>query len=223
MTTDGIFYLEDCRAIQQNIAQIENRTFEIERCLQLGADAKDQIDAAVRFAQETKTMIDKFKNFARPEEPSRVSQFRLFSSQLQTVVGNLESSVSKYRRPVQPEFVKNNNPFTPGSHVSSDDMHRGMTTLQDGGKAAALTDLRRVEREMGSLQKIYQQLHAQAVEQQGSIELISHNMAQAVSSTDGANKELLLTQQSKDRRLYWKLFIAGFIVVILFLYVYLSR
>ena len=221
MTTDGIFYLEDCRAIQNNISQIENRTFEIERCLQLGADPKDQIDAAVRFAQETKTMLDKFKNFARPEEPSRVSQFRLFSSQLQTAVGNLEISVSKYKRPARPEFVRVSNPFTPGSHLSSDDV--GMMTLQEGVKSAALTDLRRVEREMGSLQKIYQQLHAQAVEQQSSIELISHNMEKAASSTEGANKELLITQASKDRRLRWKLYLAGIFVFIVFFYVYLSR
>jgi hypothetical protein len=216
----SLFYLQDCKTIQSNLNQIANRTFEIERAISLNADPKDQIDAAVRFVQTTKTLLDKFKTYA--SDPARSSQFQTYSLQLQNACAHLERSVEQYRPGIRKDKLVCKNPFTPGSSVSS---LADVEVAQTGSafQSSALQDLRRVEKEMNSLQQIYQQLKAQALDQQGSIELISHGMGRAQENTENANKELLITREGEDRKLKWKIYVISFLAFFVFLSFYLSR
>ena len=218
------YYLEDSRRIQRETEVIGSRAREIRRLLGVGVDPRDLIDAAVRQAVETKTALDKFREYQRIDPISRAATHQTLSSNLQAAVKDLESVVALYapeKTGVVAEVTaggreKRENPFTPGSAAES------VEFLEEGLKRGAISDLKRVEREMHSLQRIYQALHGQAIEQQAAIETVAGNMISAESNTAQANKQLLLTQERSDRKLRWKIYFFVFVLVLLVFYALLS-
>ena len=216
------FYLEDARRIQRETEVIGSRAQEIKRLLGLDVDARDLIDAAVRQAVETKTALDKFRDFSRTDPLARGANYQNLSASLQNAVKELENVVALYAPKSQnvstqaaraPKFGAN--PFTPGSAS-------GELSLEDGVKHGAISDLKRVEREMHSLQKIYQALHGQTLEQQTAIETIAGNLISAESNTTQANKQLLVATETQHRRLRWKIYVFMFALAILVIYALLS-
>ena len=224
MNSDA-FYVADHRALVHDIEKIEGRTVEISRCLASKADPRDLIDSAVKLSVETKALLDRFALY---EGLERKRAFMEFSSRLETAVRSLEGVVGSYfgghkihsALEKKRAITKNANPFTPGSTASVSEMivPSGFS-LDDGLKKETLSDLKRVEKEMVSLQSIYQALHNQTLEQHSAIETIGGNLFMADAHTDDANKALLITQASRDRSLRWKLYAASFIVFVIFLYI----
>jgi hypothetical protein len=186
----------------------------------VGADARDVIDAAVRQAVETKTALDRFRNFlSGGDVHARTKEHQSLSAQLQQAVKDLEGVVELYPAPSERKKDRKTtpNPFTPGSVNSSLGEERTVL-LEEGLKKTSIADLKRVEREMISLHKIYQSLQGQAMEQQSAIETIASNLVTAEVNTERANKELLISQNRQDSRTRWKIYI--FLVLLLILVIY---
>jgi hypothetical protein len=222
------FYLEDSRRIQKETDLITSRTREIKRLLAAGVDARDLIDAAVRQAVETKTTLDKFKEYGRVDPVVRGGEYGRMAGALSVAVKDLEGVVGLYggvstsdsraEAPAGRTARLVGNPFTPGSAASGD-----AGVLEEGYLTrGAISDLQRVEREMLSLQKIYNALHGQAVEQQTAIETIAGNLLSAEASSAQANKQLLVTQERAEYKLRWKIYFFLFVLVVFVVYALLS-
>ena len=197
---DG-FYLSDSVRLQRSIEAVNSRRTEISRCR---SDPGPAVDAAVKQAAEAKALLDGFRVYATTGE--RRVALRKFHSQLEEAVKGIQDMLpSRSLRP-----TPRNNPFTPP------------LTAQSFESDDRLAELKKVEREMQSLQNIYVSLHAEAVAQQPVIQTIADSLRVAADHTKDTEKELLISQRKTDRSRVWRIYLFIALIFILGLYWYLT-
>jgi t-SNARE complex subunit (syntaxin) len=170
--------------------------------------SQDLIDLAVRESEETKALLDRFKDYQRVDPLPRSAMHRRYAAGLEAAVKRLERAIKSSPSGMSPRTEM----------LMQKRDEQGSDRLRE----STLSDLKRVEREMLSLQRIYESLHSQALDQQSAIETVGSNLISTENALEGAHTELLKTQEKKDRSLKWKIYLATFLTILIFIYLILS-
>jgi t-SNARE complex subunit (syntaxin) len=212
-------YISDSRKLQSSIDQIYQKSVEISRLIDLGVEPRDLIDSALRQSQSTKQLMDQFKEYTRVDPIPRSATYQRYSADLQSTLIHLENSVKKLTKirtlEKQPRFTKDNASI--GHPTFSAGSSSSLITEQEG---TAMFDLRKIEREMDALHRIYESLHHQALEQQGTIETVTNHLSNVESNLDSAKEQLLIKQKKVDSNRKWKFYMGmtAFIFVLFVVY-----
>lgn len=216
MRRDGdSFWVEDCRRVQENTSVLQRKTAEITRTIQSDTGlARTQMDAAVRVATDTETILARVREHVRVARASEASERRFMCQKLSDGVAAqtriLEDLMQVYVEKQEAEIEANefaaDEPLPPPRPQNPYDVEMAplvtATMVENEGR---VQDIQRINTDMRSLHRIYTDLAGHVARQQDTIDTIEGQMLQVSDSTSNANRQLNIAKSWHDMTWRWKM------------------
>jgi t-SNARE complex subunit (syntaxin) len=172
--------------------------------------AKEALDLAVRKASETQKALERFKSYTN-DDPRSTSKYDRVAENFGKVTKKIESAMKRYQESIASKSEPSGTKMQPMNHRVSGFSESNsnyypphnydyISSMEEGNRGQTLEELKRINRDMTSLQDIYVSLSETASNQGSLLDSVQDKLNTVGRSASSAVQEL---NKAKERLDYW--------------------